>query len=199
MKTHNMEQGSPEWHDIRRGKFTASNFHLLFQGKTTKGYLELIDRVVYERLTGVTPESFTNEWMERGKQLESEALFAYELETGNKVECVGFIELNEWTGCSPDGLVDNDGMVQVKCPKWTTMMDYWWSWEVPQNYTIQVQSEMFIAGRAWSDLYFYHPGLRSIKHHILADIALQESIKKELDIAIAAAIFDLQRLKEKMK
>ena len=91
-------QGTDEWTALRLGKFTASCFSDLFAKETTIAYQSLINKVVYERITGEIPESYSNDYMTRGSELEAQARQAYELETFNKVKEVGFIEISEWVG-----------------------------------------------------------------------------------------------------
>ena len=81
-------QGTPEWDALRRGKFTASTFGYLFMAKTTKGYQEAINRVVFERIAGESPETYSNEFMKRGTELEAAARQAYELDTFNKIKTI---------------------------------------------------------------------------------------------------------------
>ena len=70
-------QRSPEWFALRAAKITASNFDKLFMGKSTKGYQDLINTVAYEKITGDVPESYENDWMRRGNDLEPEARSRY--------------------------------------------------------------------------------------------------------------------------
>jgi len=77
---HKVDQNSEEWFALRRGKFTASTFKDLFMGKDTQGYKDAIYKVAFERLTNQSPESFTNEYMQRGTELEPEARAWYEFE-----------------------------------------------------------------------------------------------------------------------
>jgi hypothetical protein len=111
----NFEQRSDEWFEVRRGKFTGSKFYNLMSKDTTSSYQNLINEVVYERLTNKTLESYQSADMLRGTELEPEAREDYEFVTGNKVEEVGFVSLDEWVGVSPDGLISDDGMVEIKC------------------------------------------------------------------------------------
>lgn len=170
MIIHDLQQGTPEWDAVRVGKFTASNIHKLFMGKSTKGYNDYINRIVYERITGQKPESFESEWMARGTELEAEAISAYEMLTFDKVVPVGFIELDEWRGCSPDGLVGQDGMIQVKCPKWSTLIDYHLTGKIPEDYIYQMQYEMYISCRKWNDFFCYHPNLKPFLKRIVLDM-----------------------------
>lgn len=183
----NVIQGSEDWMAIRRGKFTSSVMSDLFMKETTKGYQEAINRVVFERIAGVTPESYTNEYMERGKELEEQARQAYELTAFRKVKLVGFIEMNEWAGGSPDGLVGLDGSLEIKVPKWNTLMEYLLKDEIPKDYIIQIQSNLLFSERKWCDFFVYHPNFKPMLRRVDRDEAMIKSIKGKLDEAIAIA------------
>lgn len=184
---HDVIQGSDEWHVLRSTRFTASNFPKLFAKENTKTYQNLINEIVFARLTGEVSESYQSEWMRRGNELEAEAIEAYELETFNKTTQIGFIELDDWVGCSPDSLVGDDGMLQVKCPKATTLMDYYGGGDAYEQHYIQVQGELYVANRKWSDLYIYHPKLkpfcRRIDRNEGAIFDIRSMINKAIKIA----------------
>jgi len=191
---YNIEQGTEEWHKIRLGKFTASNFSTLFMKKTTKGYQNLINQIVYERLTNEIPESFSNGWMERGLELEPAAIENYELETFNKVHPVGFVELNPWIGASPDGLIGTDGQVQIKCPKYSTLIEYLLNDKIPNEYYIQMQGELMVTERKWNDFYVYHPNLKPLLIRVHPDLEMFQAINKELIEAISEVQKRIERL-----
>lgn len=194
MTIHTMEQHSPEWTAVRGGKFTASTFSSLFAKETTKEYQNLINQVVFERLTGETPESFESDWMKRGTELEPQALKGYEMLTFNTIRKVGFIELSEWTGCSPDGLIGEDGLVQIKCPKWSTLINYHLTGEIPRDYMIQMQGELFVTGRKWNDFFVYHPKLKPILKRVDRDEKMIDEIIGKLEIVIAEAKKRIERI-----
>ena len=196
MIIHDLQQGTPEWGAVRFGKFTASNIHKLFMGKSTAGYNDYINQIVYERLTGHKPESFESEWMRRGTELEPEAISAYELLTFDKVVPVGFIELDEWRGCSPDGLVGQDGMIQVKCPKWSTLIDYHLTGKIPEDYLYQMQYEMYISGRKWNDFFCYHPNLKPLLKRVKLDETYSEDFEREISIAQKEVEKRIAKIKE---
>lgn len=172
-------QGSPEWHKLRAGKFTASTVAALFMKESTKGYQDLLKKIARERLTGNPVETFKSEWMQRGSELEGRALRQYEFDNFILVKKIGFIEIDSWIGCSPDGLVSEHGMIQVKCPKWNT----WFDAEIEKDYIIQCQAEMWIAGREWNDLYYYDPELESKVFKIRRDENIIKEIQTRIDIA----------------
>lgn len=195
MTIHDIPQGTPEWDAVRCGKFTASNIHKLFMGKSTKGYNDYINQIVFERLTGKKPESFESEWMKNGTELEPEAVASYELLTFDKVTPVGFIELDDWRGCSPDGLVGQDGMIQVKCPKWSTLIDYRLTGKIPEDYLYQMQYEMYISGRKWNDFFCYHPDLEPMLKRVEWDEVYRGAFDREIEIAKLEAEKRLTKLR----
>ncbi len=187
MITHDMEQGSPEWHEIKLGKFSGSFIDGLFSAPSTLKYRHAINRPVFERLTGKRPEDYTNSWMQRGINMEPEARLAYELETFNKVEEVGFIELNEWVGCSPDGLIGDSGGLEIKCTKWSTHMHYLTKKELPKIYFWQVHSLMWIADLEWVDFVSYHPDLPIFIHRVMRDEKVINTLRHKLEESIDKA------------
>lgn len=148
--TEELKQGTPEWLAIRLGKFTASDAQAIAAkgaGLTTLCYAK-----VAERLTGQpSKEKYTNPDMERGNLLEELARNAYEIETGNTVLQVGFIEKSDTEGCSPDGLVDEDGMAEYKCPNPSNFVKYMVQRSIPSDHKLQMQFQMYIAERKWVD------------------------------------------------
>ncbi|MFH1525607.1 MAG: lambda exonuclease family protein [Bacteroidota bacterium] len=184
MKVHNFEQGTPEWQQVRCGKFTASNFAKLFMAASTKGYQDYINNVVFERLTGKQAEAYTNEWMLRGSELEAEARISYESRTFNIVEQVGFVEYSEWIGASPDGLIDADGLIEIKCPKHTTVIEYLLSDKIPKDYYWQMQGQMMVTDRKWCDYFIYHPDLEPIIKRVKREPKDIVLLIAELDKAI---------------
>lgn len=184
MKIYNCIQGTEEWFTARRGKFSGSNFAKLFMAKSTKGYNDLINTIVYERITGITPETYTNSAMQRGTELEPFAREAYELHTFNKVHEVGFIELDEYTGVSPDGLVGNNIMTEFKCPLYNTFIGYALSGKAYNDYEWQIQGQLYVAEREYVDFFIYHPNLKPLYYRIGRDEKAIAKLKIELEIAI---------------
>lgn len=185
---YDIQQNTPEWLNVRLGKFTASTFSDLFSKPSTKTYQNAINKVVFERLTHELPESFSNDWAERGHELEAEAIEAYEMRTFTKVNRVGFVEMDDWTGCSPDGLIGEDGLIQVKCPKYSTLIEYVLSGEVPNDYMIQMQGELWVTGRKFNEFFVYHPKLKPILKRVERDEAMIASIAEAVKTAKTIAI-----------
>jgi putative phage-type endonuclease len=195
MKRHLVEQNTEEWMELRKGKFTASSFSDLFMKPTTATYQKAIYRVVYERLTGEQPESFTNEYMERGHELEPLAREAYELETFNTIEEPGFFEFNPWIGASPDGLIGEDGLIEIKSPAFNTMINYMLEQKLPTQYKWQVYGQMYVTGRKWTDFMAYHPKLKPV----IVRVERDEEIITQLDQQLKASIKQAKEIIKKIK
>lgn len=156
-------QGSDEWYKIRLGKVTASNFSKVLakgQGKTRKAYML---KLAAERLTGESQESYSNGSMDWGTEHEDEARRHYEAINGVTVDQVGFVELNEDVGASPDGLIGEDGGLEQKCPLTTTHLEYIMANKAPSVYVPQIQGTMWVTGRKWWDFASYDPRMKSNK------------------------------------
>ena len=191
---HDVQQNTEDWMALRRGKFTCSIFDDLFMAKSTAGYRNAIYQVVFERLTGETPENFSSNWMERGHELEAEGLGKYELLTFNKVSNGGFVELNEWVGGSPDGFIDKN-LVEIKCPKYSTMIDYLISKQLPKIYEKQVQGQLYVTGAKWCDFMCYHQKLRPLIIRVERDEYIIAEIKMKLKEAVDKAKLIINQLK----
>ena len=165
MRIVDFPQGSPEWKQARAARVTASNVAKVLsrsrdrksEGATRANYKA---RIIAEILTGKPQEDdYTNEDMEGGIELEPLARAAYELHADVFVDQVGFVihpRYPRW-GASPDGLVGDKGMVQIKCPKPATHIAYRISGVVPSKYEPQLASELDVCEREWSDFVSYCP------------------------------------------
>lgn len=150
------DQRTEEWFAQRLGKVTASKVADLM-AKTKSGYSASRDnymaQLVVERITNTKAESYSNSAMDWGTAQEPFARAAYEAFTGFMVEEIGFVQhpTIAWAGASPDGLVGDDGLVEIKCPNTATMIDTLLTGKVPQKYYIQMQMQMACTQRAWCD------------------------------------------------
>lgn len=178
-------QGSDEWFELRKGKFTASNIKDLFMSPTTAGYEKAIYKVVFERLSGALVESeFKSAYMQRGNDLEQQAREAYELITFNKVDNGGFFEMSEWIGASPDGLINEDGLLEIKCPAYNTMINYLIKKELPKEYYYQVHSQILICDKKYCDFFAYHPNLDKVIIRVERDEKICNEINKKIKESI---------------
>jgi putative phage-type endonuclease len=151
-----MEQGTDAWFNIRIGKVTASRVADVL-AKTKTGYSTTRDnymaQLVCERLTGQKGESFTNAAMQHGTETEPLARAAYEARYDVLVDEVGFVPhpTIEMSGASPDGLVGDDGLIEIKCPNTATHIETLLSESVPNKYYTQMQFQLSCTGRQWCD------------------------------------------------
>lgn len=187
---HNVIQNTEEWYNLRLGRFTASTFKYLFMGKSTKGYEKAIYKPVYERLTNESPESFSSEYMDRGHELEPLAVDLYEMETFNITSNGGFFTLGEWIGASPDRLVGENGILEIKSPAFNTHINYLLKGELPSIYKMQVQGQLYVTGSEWCDFMAFHPKLRPLIIRIYRDSKIIVEIENKLleSIEIAKGI-----------
>lgn len=156
-----MEQRTDEWYVARLGRATASNFGKVL-AKIKTG--EAADRrnyraqLVIERLTGNRQEGYSNAAMQWGTEQEPFARIAYMADRGVDVQEVGFIQhATLMAGCSPDGLIADDGLIEIKCPVSATHIETLKTQHMPLEHMPQVQGQMWIAGREWCDFVSYDP------------------------------------------
>ena len=160
---HTMEQRSDEWFAVRCGKLTASRVaDALAKTKTGWGAARerYLTEVVLERITGqVVPLGFTSADMQWGTDTEPEARAAYEFRLDAAVEEVGFVDHGTIKnfGCSPDGLVLEGGMVEIKCPASHTHLKTILDNKIPPQYIKQMQAQMLICQRRWCDFVSFDP------------------------------------------
>lgn len=186
MKVHEVEQRSPEWYALRRGKPTASEFSKLVtsKGDPSKSASTYAITLATELFAGRPVDGWEgNGWTERGRELEEEALSLYAFATDAEVSPVGFVTDDaETMGCSPDGLVADAGMVEVKCLKAENhvkaIMCHEKHGRCPPDYVQQTQGQLLICGRQWCDLVFYHPDLPLLTVRQEPDKALQDALAK---------------------
>ena len=161
------EQNSEEWHKMRCGKLTASNFDSIITrtGKQSASFDRYVDTIIAERLTKTSAPIHVSEWMKRGNELEPDARERYAWITKNEVQQVGFVLQEEGSniGCSPDGLIGHDLGVEIKCPAPHTHITYMRNPDALVNkYWQQVQGSMWITERRNWHLYSFHPDMASV-------------------------------------
>ena len=161
-------QGTDEWFLGRMGKVTCSEFKTVnSKGRgsaPSKGRRTYMLKLMGERLTGQGMYTYTNTHMERGKEQEGEARSLYEMASGNSVDEMGFISMGYDIGCSPDGLVGDPGMVEIKTrlahiQLELVLADMEGTAEVPSDNIAQCQGGLWVAEREWIDYVSYCPGL----------------------------------------
>lgn len=206
MKIIDVEQGTPEWHAARAGRVTASRIADL-TAKTKTGpsasRANYAAELVAERLTGKVAEGgFKSAAMEWGNQYEPEACSHYALETGEVLTKVGFVlhPTIDRAGASPDRLVGDDGLAEIKCPNTATHIDTLLSEKVPGNYMKQMQWQLACTGRHWCDFISYDPRLPGPMRFFCKRVARDDALIAELEAEVVkflaevdATVSDLTR------
>ncbi|QHJ77478.1 MAG: hypothetical protein [Caudoviricetes sp.] len=155
-------QRTPEWFELRLGKVTASRIGDLM-AKTRSGYsasrANYMTELAIQRLTGTVEQGFTSPAMQWGTDQESNARNAYSFFTDNEVNEIAFINhpVIEQAGASPDGLVGDDGLVEIKCPNSATHLDTLLTGKINNKYLFQMQWQMACTGRKWCDFVSFDP------------------------------------------
>ena len=197
-------QGSDAWHQARLGKVTASRIADII-ATTKSGYsasrANYEAQLICEILTGKPAESFTNAAMAWGTETEPLARAQYELKTGNMVNQIGFVvhPKIEQAGASPDGLVDNDGLIEIKCPNTSTHLDTLLSQKVPSKYITQMTWQMLCTGRKWTDFVSYDPRLPDNLQLFIQRIELDEEYGKKLESEIKEFLEYVNEKVEKLR
>lgn len=161
MEEIRFKQGTSDWVKARLGIITASNFSKVLakgQGKTRDSY---IMKIISERITGEAQESYSNASMEWGVYMESEAKSAYEITEAAIIKECGFFKLNDWIGASPDGLIGDDGLIEIKCPNTSTHLKTVIDGEIPGRHLAQIQGQLYVTNRKWCDFVSYDPRVKS--------------------------------------
>lgn len=180
MRIIDVEQGSEAWQALR-ARPTASNFDRIIT--PVKGdYAERPARayaceIVAKRL-GVYTEPPPSYWMQWGVDNEPNAKHAYMLATGSEITPCGFAlpDGTDAYGGSPDGLIGDDGMLEIKCPKPETIIQWHAEGGLPVAYRPQVQGLLLITGRQWCDFVGFHPGLSLYVYRVVPDISYQTKL-----------------------
>lgn len=161
MKCFDFEQYSPEWWEIRRGVPTASRFSKIITPKTGKLSAQadtLIAELIAEKFRRgpVEPDRPINRAMEHGIATEDEARNWYSFDRGHELRQVGFCKTDDDRfGCSPDSLVNGDGVLELKCPNVDTHVGYVMEGGLPDEYRAQCHGHLIVTGRAWCDFVSY--------------------------------------------
>lgn len=189
-------QGTPEWFEQRRGKVTASRIADIM-ARTKSGYStsrqNYLMQLLCERLTGKVEETYQSEAMRRGNDLEPEARNWYQLETGEIVEQVSFIDhpTIPQAGASPDGLVGDEGLIEIKCPNTATHIETLRSKKPSDRYYKQMQWQMACTGRKWCDFVSFDNRLPDNLTYFCIRIDRNEEIIAEIEQEVTAFLLEL--------
>jgi len=199
-----IEQGSPEWLAIRLGKVTASRIaDVMAKGKSGEAATreDYRTELVVQRLTNSPGESFTNAAMEWGTQTEPMARIAYEAHANIFVEQVAFVDHSkiEWFGCSPDGLVGETGLLEIKCPASKTHIKYLLGSKPPAKYVPQMQCQMAVTGREWCDFVSYDPRLPEDLQLFVVRLERDEEYIKAMEAEVEKFLGEVSEMYSKLK
>lgn len=195
-----IEQGTDAWHEIRRGKITGSKFAtVLAHGKAGKSDPSVMRRkymltLISDRMGGAPSEGYSNRHMERGKVMEADALRLYHA-LHAEPERIGFVERDEDIGCSPDAFVGNDGMVQVKTALPDIQLERVLKPALPSEHVCQVQGELWVCEREWSDFVSYWPGLPLMVVRVYRD----EKAIKSIELGCVMFLNEMNELMTKLE
>jgi len=174
MRIIECDQGSVEWQRAHVGRPSASQFHRIITPKTRKPSASQ-DRYLADILASwaldLPMDDRVTQFMERGKDLEQAAVDWYEFNQDRDAELIGFALHDTLdAGCSPDRLVGEDGLLEVKCPSAPIHVMYLLGFDsVMNDYRCQAQGQLWITGREWIDLLSYNPSLPPVLHRVERD------------------------------
>ncbi len=189
-------QGSVEWHQIRLGKVTASRVaDVIAKTKTgpSASRANYMAELIAERLTGEPAEKFTNGAMQWGTEKEPEARAAYEFYHEVSVKEIGFVihPKIDASGASPDGLVADDGLVEIKCPNTATHLETLLGQVVPAKYLTQMQWQMACTGRKWCDFVSYDPRMPENMRLFIKRVERDDNRINELETEIGGFLLEM--------
>lgn len=171
---YDIKQGTDEWHKLKELKLSASHATAIMANGA--GLKSLVEELITDYYSSDNYSEFTNKLdnkhINRGNEYEEKARAIYELETGNKVTQVGFVELDEYVGVSPDGLVGDDGLIEIKSPANKEFMRLAITGKIDSNHKNQMQMQMYVTGRKWCDYFVFNPNYEPcfIRKRVYADM-----------------------------
>jgi len=190
MIIHNIDQHSEAWHQARCGRVTGTRFKSLVAKETTDTYKDLVTNIVCEIITGTAEENYSNAMMEKGLETEPIAREKYESLFEIEVKTVGFItpdegtKYHDWVGISPDGLLPDNGVIEIKCPLMRTHFEYIEANKLPSEYRYQVQGQLFVTGLDYCDFMSYVENMKPFIIRVYPDLELFKEFERRLDILI---------------
>lgn len=192
------EQRTPEWHEERLGKVTASAvakvMAKLRSGKPSADRENYHAQLVTERLTGRPTESYTNAAMQRGIDLEPQARAMYAFTTGHDVEETGFVPHPTITmaGASPDGLCGDTGLVEIKCCGAARHIEMLRGSEPEDRYIKQILFQMACTGREWCDLAYFSPDFPEEMQLVVRRFDRDAAAIEEMETEVVAFLSEVE-------
>jgi putative phage-type endonuclease len=198
------DQRSDEWRALRTGKVTASRINDVLaeikkgEAATRRNYKA---EIIAETLTGIPAESYISKEMQWGIDNEQFARAAYEIVQDVAVDCVGFAVHPQIArfGASPDGLVGDIGLVEIKCPNTSTHLDYILAGEVPAEYQPQMLAAMSCTGREWCDFVSFDPRLPERFRLFVRRFYRHEGRIAEMEIKVARFLAEVDEVIQRLE
>ena len=193
------EQGSEEWLSLRLGKITASRAKDVLtkgrgtsQSKTAESYMM---ELIAEILTGNSKPFFENDAMRWGTETEPQARAMYAVNNDFvDVKEVAFVEHNEQVGISPDGLIGDDGLLEIKCPNTTTQLKRALSDDYSADYKAQIQMQLWVTEREWCDFLSFDPRLDCDAGYLQQRVYRDEEYIEEMKTKVYAFVEKMNEL-----
>ena len=198
-------QQSPEWFAMRVGKVTASCIaDVMSAGRgsapsaTRANYMA---RIIAERLSGKWTETFTSAAMQWGIETEATARAAYSAASGNAVQDATFCQhpTIKWAGATPDGIIGDDGLLEIKCPNTATHMQALLGAAIDSGYMKQMQFQMACTGRAWVDFVSFDPRLPENLQLLVRRVERNDAMIAEIEAAVTTFLAEAEALIEKLR
>jgi putative phage-type endonuclease len=192
-----MEQRTDDWYTARLGKVTASRVADVV-AKTKTGVSasrgNYMAQLIVERLTGKPTESFNSSAMQWGTDTEPLARAAYEMATDMMVDEVGFVEHRSISMCgaSPDGLVGEDGLIEIKCPNTATHIETLINNTIDNRYVLQMQWQMACTDRIWCDFVSFDPRMPEALQLKIIRVEFNEMLVADLENQVAEFLNQVQ-------
>lgn len=187
-----IEQGSKEWLDLRLGKITASRVSDIMTngkgGKPSKTSESYMIELISEILTGSQADFYVNNAIAWGNECEPQARAMYELENDIDVEEVAFIQRDNFVGVSPDGLVGESGLLEIKCPTSKKQIERALSDCYHAEYKAQIQMQLWVSGREWCDFVSFDPRVNGkasyLQERVYRDEDYITDMKNRIDVFV---------------
>lgn len=186
MQIYNFEQRSEDWFKVRLGVLSASDAATI--AANGKGLETLCLQKAMEIVTGHSQEGYSNEDISRGVELEHEARSLYQIKTGNVVQEIGFVKIDELIGCSPDGLVGDDGLVEFKCRNSLNHFKRLLGHKIDREHRLQMQMQMLVCERKWCDYVCYNREFSQENQLVIERIYPDEKDIKALKDGLVAGV-----------